>query len=234
MSYDERYRKWEGVAKRYKIDNTRLATFQLTVKNVLKLLKNKKEGLAIDIGCGFGSIDVLLAQNTDFKIIAMDISDTALEAAKKNVMHFSQEERIKVEKGDVYNLSYPDNYFDVIFSFGYVSAATYPSARNEVYRVLKPGGLLICDFINHVSLYKLPFLIKNIFLGYTQLGEFSKIKKDFKKTGFKFLSKIYFNTYPPIFKNIFPVWTYLLFEKTIGRPLKKILGRVILVSFKKI
>ena len=233
MSYKERYEKWEEVARKHKIDNSRIATFELTVQNTLKLLKNKKEGLALDVGCGFGHIDILLAQKTNFQIVAIDISDIALENAKKNIRQAGLEKRIKIEKGDAYGLSYPDNYFDVIFGFGYASAVTYVEARKEAYRILKPGGLLICDFVNHHSFYKLPFLLKNIILGYTSIKEFSKIKENFKKTGFQFLSKIYFNTYPPILTKATPSKVYIFFEKTIGRLFKRILARVILVSFQK-
>lgn len=236
MIYKGRYQKWEKVAKEYKIDNSRIATFKLTIQNTLKLLENKKEGLALDIGCGFGCIDILLAQNTDFQITGIDISDIALNNAKKNIKQAGLEKRIKIEKGDVYNLSYPDNYFDVIFSFGYVSAASYEEAKREVARVLKPGGLLILDYINHHCLYK-------SFSLFRKLRKYKKgdlysfnvkgIKKHFLSVGLSFRSRTYFNTYPPIPGKVIPVNLYIFFEKTAGRLFKKILGRVILVCFKK-
>lgn len=225
------YQKWETVAEKYRVDNSKLATFKLVTNNVLKLLGDKKIDLALDVGCGNGLIDIMLIKKTGFRLIGCDISDTMLEMARANAKKENID--IKFENQDVYNLTYPDNNFDVVFSFGYVSAATYPNARKEVYRILKPGGLLICDFINHYSLYKLPFLIKNIVLGYTVLGELSKIEKNFKKIGFQLLSKSYFNTYPPIFKKFISTKTYILFEKTIGKLFKKILGRVILICFQK-
>jgi ubiquinone/menaquinone biosynthesis C-methylase UbiE len=233
MNYENRYQKWEEVAKKYKVDNSRIATFKLTIQNVLRLLKNKKEGLALDVGCGFGYIDILLAKNTNFRIIAIDISDIALEAARKTVQREGFEHRIKVERGDIYNLDYPDNYFDIIFSFGYASAATYPNARKEVCRVLKPGGILICDFINHRSLYKIFFLPKNLILGYAKTREITGIKNKFKKDGFEFVSCRYFNTFPPIFKKNIPPDIYIFFEKTVGRLLRPVLARTTLFCFRK-
>jgi ubiquinone/menaquinone biosynthesis C-methylase UbiE len=236
MNRKGRYLKWEKVAREFEIDNIRKATFELTVENALKILNGKRDGVALDIGCGFGSIDVLLAKKTNFRIIAIDISDTALEAARKSVERADLKGRIIVEKGDVYALNYPENYFDVIFSFGYASAASYSGVSKEVARVLKPGGLLVLDYINHYSLYKIGFLPKR-YRKYKKGDLYSfnvtGIKDHFKKVGLNFVGKIYFNTYPPIFKNIIPVNFYLLFEKTIGRLFKRILGRVILVCFAK-
>jgi len=236
MNYKDRYQKWEKVARKYKIDNSRIATFELTVQNVLKLLKNKKEGLALDIGCGFGYIDILLAKNTNFKIIAIDISDNALENTKKNIDKSEFRERIIIEKEDVYKLSYPNNYFDVIFSFGYSSAASYEEVASEVARTLRPGGFLILDYINHHSLYKIFSLLekykkyrKNELYSFNLKG----IIKHFEKVGLSFVDRIYFNTYPPVLRNLIPIKLYLLIERTIGRLFRKILGRVILVCFQK-
>lgn len=231
MTKEESCQKWEVVAKKYEVDNSKLTTFELTVDNVLKLLKDKKIGLALDIGCGNGLIDIMLVKKTGFQLIGCDISDTMLKMARANAKKENID--IKFENQNAYNLTYPDNNFDVVFSFGYVSAATYPNARKEVYRILKPGGLLICDFINHKSLYKLFLLPKNIIKRNTTFQQLLAIKKEFKSIGFKFLSKIYFNTYPPIFKKFISTKTYILFEKTIGKLFKKVLGRVILVCFQK-
>lgn len=236
MSYKGRYQKWETVAEKYKVDNSRIATFELTIQNTLKLLKNKKEGLALDIGCGFGYIDTLLARKTNFQIIGIDISDIALKNAKKNINQAGLEKRIKIEKGDVYNLSYPDNHFDVIFSFGYVSAASYQKVVKEVARVLKPGGLLILDYINHHCLYKALSLskkLKKYKRGELYSFNIKGIRKHFSSVGLSFVSKTHFNTYPPIFGKVIPFKLYIFFEKTIGRLFKKILARVILVCFEK-
>lgn len=233
-NYLERKQKWEEKSHGYKSNSSREATFVLTVKNTLDLLKNKKSGRILDIGCGFGEIDVILAQNTDFEIIGCDISEIAIGAARENIRRANLENRIKIEEGDVYSLKYPDGYFDVVLSFGYVSAATYPEVQREVSRVLKPGGILICDFINCLSFYKIFNTFKRIVKKqdvpyYVSLAG---IRREFKKADLAFFDQRLFNTYPPVNIGLDKA-TFILFESTAGRVLKNILSRVRLVGFKK-
>lgn len=233
-NFDERKEKWEKIHRKYKLNSARQATIILTVKNTLNLLKEKREGRVLDLGCGFGEIDILLAQKTNFNIIGCDISELAIKTAKENIHKAKLEDRIQIEKGDVYNLKYHDNYFDIVLSFGYVSAATYPGVQKEVARVLKPEGILICDFINCFSFYKFFKTIKRIINGkkpyYLTLAG---IRREFEKVGFMFRNQLFFNTYPPIHFNLNPRF-FLIFENTIGKIFKIFLGRVRLVKFQKI
>jgi ubiquinone/menaquinone biosynthesis C-methylase UbiE len=226
--------KWEHYAENYQLDNSKLATYELTVRNVLELLNGQNNGLAIDVGCGNGVIDILLAEKTNFEIIGCDISDIMLERANENLKLKNPKFKIRFEKQNAYNLNYPDNYFDIVFGFGYYSPAAYQDGIKEIFRVLKPNGLLICDFINHWSLYKLIFLPKNIILKYAKIFEIKNIIKSFEKNQFRFIDKKYFNTYPPIFRKKISSKAYVLFENTIGKLLKRLLGRVVLISFQKI
>jgi len=235
INHRQRKQKWEAKNRGYKLSPAREATFILAVENTLKLLKNKRRGRVLDIGCGFGEIDILLAQKTNFEITACDISGVALRVAKENVKKANLEKRIKIEEKDVYNLKYPNNHFDIVLSFGYVSAATYPGAQKEIARVLKPGGILICDFINCLSCYKLfntfeRILKKQKIAYYVSL---TGIRREFKKAGLIFTNQRFFNTYPPVSSGLNPR-VFLLFENTVGRVLKNLLGRVRVVSFKKI
>lgn len=232
--YKKRKQKWEEKSREYELNALRETTFILTVKNTLDLLKDKKKGRALDIGCGFGEIDILLAQNTDFDIIGCDISETALKAAQNNVKRAGLSDRIRIEKGDVYNLKYPDESFDVVFGFGYVSAPTHLGVQKQVARVLKPGGILICDFINCLSFYKFLNTFKRIVQRENPpyYASLSGICQQFEKEGFVFIDQRFFNTYPPIDLNLNPK-TFLAFENSVGKIFKNFLGRVRLVSFKK-
>lgn len=231
----ERKQKWEAKNRGYKLSPSREANFILAVENTLKLLKNKRKGRVLDIGCGFGEIDILLAQKTDFEITACDISEVAVKVAKENVKRANLRNRIKIEEKDVYDLKYPNNHFDVVLSFGYASAASYSGAQKEIARVLKPGGILICDFINCLSCYKFfntfGRVLKKQRIPYYVSS--AGIRREFKKAGLILTNQRFFNTYPPVNMGLSHP-TFILFENTIGKVFKNFLGRVRLVSFKKI
>ncbi len=233
--FKKRKQKWEEKSRNYRLNSSREATFILTVKNTLKLLGNRKKGRVLDVGCGFGEIDILLAQNTDFNITGCDISGIAVKTAQENIKKAGLNRRIKIEKGDVYHLKYPSKSFDVVLSFGYVSAATYPGVQKEIARVLKPGGVLICDFINCLSFYKLLSTFKRVLKKqeipyYVSLAG---IRREFKKANLTLASQCLFNIYPPI-NIVSNSQIFISFENIIGKIFKKFLGRVRLVKFQKI
>jgi len=232
--YKRRKEKWEAKNREYRANSTREATFILIVRNALELLGDKRKGRLLDIGCGFGEIDILLAQNTEFDIVGFDISENAIWEARDNIKRAGLDNRIKIEEGDIYKLNYPDESFDVAVSFGYVSAATYPGVQREVARVLKPGGILICDFINRLSFYKFFFTLKRIIEKKKIPRDISLagILREFEKEGLIFINQRFFNTYPPLDLGLNPK-IFLAFENTAGRIFKNLLGRVRLVSFKK-
>lgn len=231
--------QWEEYAKAIDTKtSSKRATFELTAKHALALLGDKREGLVLDVGCGFGEIDILLAKMSNFRIIGCDVSRICVARARENVQSSGVDGRIKIEEGSAYALPYPDEYFDVVTSFGYVSAATYKGAQGEVQRVLKPGGLLICDFVNLLSVYKISNvagrwkrLIREEGKHYNTLT-MRGIAEYFQRYKFKFVSQILFNTYPPV--NFLPPQFLIFFDKTIGRALSKVLGRVRMVCFQKV
>jgi len=59
--------------------------------------------------------------------------------------HTNAQEKIGIDKeADIYNLSYPDGYFDTITMLAVIEHLEHPQkAIDEVYRLLKRGGCLI-------------------------------------------------------------------------------------------
>jgi len=101
-----------------------------------KSLANKN---VLEVGCGLGSNAAVFAKE-GANLHAIDITPRAIELCKKRFELFNL--RGDISLGDAEDLSFADNKFDFIWSWGVVHhTADMESAINEIYRVLKPGGM---------------------------------------------------------------------------------------------
>jgi ubiquinone/menaquinone biosynthesis C-methylase UbiE len=104
---------------------------------------------ALDIGCGTGSLTLLLKKlHPAVEVVGLDPDSKALVLAKGKARRAGLE--IKLDKGFSDQLPYPDASFDKVFSslmFHHLKAEEKAATLREVRRVLKPGGSLhILDF----------------------------------------------------------------------------------------
>ena len=114
----------------------------------------------LEVGCGnghFGSIVAtgLLNKGKKFSYHFSDLLPECVELAKENTKDISGLADISYSALDLFDF---DNNqanslgpYDVVLSTGFVSAATYKDAVPLVSNLLKPGGVLIADFVNHLS-----------------------------------------------------------------------------------
>lgn len=101
-------------------------------------------GKILDAGCGFGGTLLNLAKSfPDAECVGIDMSDPLLELARQTAVAESLEERVLFEKGDVQEIPYPDDNFDVVISTNVLHHVTDPVAMlHEIERVLAPEGML--------------------------------------------------------------------------------------------
>jgi len=103
----------------------------------------------LDIGCGDGKFTVLIGKACKAKeVYGVDISERGIEMArKKGIKAF----RVDVDEE---SLPFENNYFDAIYAGAIIEHLFDPDHfLNEIYRVLKPEGLLVLDTPNLASLY---------------------------------------------------------------------------------
>ena len=96
--------------------------------------KGKK---VLEIGCGTGLFTRKFYNATHADIIAIDISQELLDEAKQLLPE------VNFKLDDAMNLSFADNYFDVVFGSSILHHLDFKPAMKEVFRVLKPGGRTI-------------------------------------------------------------------------------------------
>jgi ubiquinone/menaquinone biosynthesis C-methylase UbiE len=102
------------------------------------------QGKIIDIGCGFGATNLVLAERfVESEIVGIDLSEPLLELARETAAEANLGGRIRFEKADVHQIPYPDDTFDVVLNINMVHLVDKPvQMLNEIERILMPGGYL--------------------------------------------------------------------------------------------
>ncbi len=109
------------------------------IKTLSSLLLPLPSLSLLDLCTGTGDIAALLRENyPDAKIIGLDFSDKMLEIARK------KHAGIEFLQGDCTQLPFEDESFDICtISFGLRNIENMQKALDEIYRVLKKGGVFV-------------------------------------------------------------------------------------------
>jgi SAM-dependent methyltransferase len=108
------------------------------------LLPHLQPGMRlIDCGCGQGSVTVDLAQAAaPGETIGIDVRAGDLEAARA-LAERRGVTNVRFQESSVYELPFPDDSFDAAFCHQVLHHLRVPTeALREIWRVLKPGGVL--------------------------------------------------------------------------------------------
>lgn len=105
----------------------------------------------LEIGCGVGT-DLLQFARGGAIVTGIDLSPHSIEIAKRRFEVYGLPGEFAI--GDAEQLSFPDESFDVVYSFGVLHhTPNTERAISEVRRVLKPGGEAIIMLYNRASVY---------------------------------------------------------------------------------
>ena len=98
----------------------------------------------LDAGCGSGySTKLIGSRYGPRELVAFDIMPEQIELAKKRYM------KAMFFVGDVTEINSPSDKYDAVFVFGILHhVPEWKRALREVYRVLKPKGILLIEEVN--------------------------------------------------------------------------------------
>jgi len=133
------YRKWAADYDRQMLDQ-RGYTAPSSIAEILGEQLTDTQASVLDVGCGTGLTCRLLAQRGFNKLDGIDLSREMIEVARERGIYRN------LLQGDVNQpLQFTTASYDGVVSSGtFTHGHVGPTPLDEIFRVLKPGGVLAC------------------------------------------------------------------------------------------
>jgi len=135
-------------------NHSKKGLFSEGLKTILKLTGRK--GRILDIGCGHGYF-LKMARDSGWAVEGIEIADSHAEHGRKNF-------GLTIYNKPLSELRLPDNSYDAVTLWSVLDVVPDPLAElKEIYRVLKPGGVLYLR-INNFTYNHFALLLGNTIL----------------------------------------------------------------------
>ena len=180
----------------------RLTTREMVFKaKLVKQVVSKPGECLLDLGCGTGTLTKMIAESVpELHVVGFDADPATLKQAQKKLSSLGG--RVTLQQGFAQQIPFSTDSFDVVVSslfFHHLTTEQKNDALKEIFRVLKPGGLLhIADWGKPSSLVqRVLFVIVQLLDGFetTQDSVENALPKLIKDSGFiQVDNKIYFPT----------------------------------------
>lgn len=132
------------------LDNVGDMALKRRARTIIEGLQIQDSDQILDAGGGDGYYSKLVLETTAAKVTLYDFDENALVSARKNLTEYD----IQILQGSVSELPFASNSFDKIILTEVLEHVPQENkALEELYRVLKPGGLLALTVPN----YNFPF-----------------------------------------------------------------------------
>ena len=153
VSEDEKTRRvvkhFNAVARRYDFMNT-LLSFGIHYhwkREAVNLLALGAGDRVIDVCGGTGDLARLAAREVGQSghVVVYDINRAMMDAGRQKTAHLPSAAPIDYIQGNAENITFPDDYFDAaMVGYGIRNVTRMEKGFEEMFRVLKPGGKMMC------------------------------------------------------------------------------------------
>lgn len=140
-----------------------------------KYIQENPDTIALEIGSRNGGISLWLASNYNIKVLCTDLinpKENCISCRDNNIF-----DNVTFESLDILNIQYADESIDVIIFKSVIGALgsriNQERAINEIYRVLKPGGILL--FAENGKASQFHMLFRRIFNNWSKYWYYPNI-----------------------------------------------------------
>jgi SAM-dependent methyltransferase len=121
-------------------DRAQAPTYRAMFRHLMDVMEPRADGRILDVGCGSGALDRLLAARLGpaARIDAIDVNSFLLRQAAELASEFG--DRIAFTPGSALDLPFPAETFDCVFSVTVLEECDANRAIAEMMRVARPGG----------------------------------------------------------------------------------------------
>lgn len=137
---------FDSISPRYDLLNHLLSANidRIWRKKAIQLLSSYKPKTLLDVATGTADFAIAATQLQPEKIVGIDLSEGMLKIGRQKIKKIGLEHLVELQKADSEALPFDDESFDAaIVGFGVRNFENLNKGIEEIYRVLKPGGVFI-------------------------------------------------------------------------------------------
>ena len=137
------------------------------IQHIIKKLNIKPNQKVLDIGCGWGSLAIDIAQSTDCKVTGITLSENQLKYCKKKAIELNLEDRLDFRLIDYRELNEKYDRIVSVGMFEHVGRKFYKKFFKQIDKLLENDGVSLIHTIGSVNPPRdpHPWITKYIFPG---------------------------------------------------------------------